>query len=228
MKEQGITVQKLLIIDDHVLFREGLVSLFRSAPDFTVVDQAGSVKEGVEKALYHKPDIILMDFSLQDGTGLDATRAILDELPACKIIFLTVYESDENLFTAIRLGAKGYMLKNISGASLIAGLRAVDQGEMAMSRKMMSRMLEFSRFPSLPQISDIASKLSPREIDILCELQDGASNLEIAERLFLSQNTVKHHVHSVLDKLGVENRRQAGALAKQIGLQRSRPISAKK
>lgn len=228
MKEQGNTVQKLLIIDDHVLFREGLVSLFRSAPDFTVVDQAGSVKEGVEKALYHKPDIILMDFSLQDGTGLDATRAILDELPACKIIFLTVYESDENLFTAIRLGAKGYMLKNISGASLIAGLRAVDQGEMAMSRKMMSRMLEFSRFPSLPQISDIASRLSPREIDILCELQDGASNLEIAERLFLSQNTVKHHVHSVLDKLGVENRRQAGALAKQIGLQRSRPISAKK
>ena len=99
---------------------------------------------------------------------------------------------------------------------------------MAMSRKMMSRMLEFSRFPSLPQISDIASRLSPREIDILCELQDGASNLEIAERLFLSQNTVKHHVHSVLDKLGVENRRQAGALAKQIGLQRSRPISAKK
>ena len=228
MKEQENTVQKLLIIDDHVLFREGLVSLFRSAPDFTVVDQAGSVKEGVEKALYHKPDIILMDFSLQDGTGLDATRAILDELPACKIIFLTVYESDENLFTAIRLGAKGYMLKNISGASLIAGLRAVDQGEMAMSRKMMSRMLEFSRFPSLPQISDIASKLSPREIDILCELEDGSSNLEIAERLFLSQNTVKHHVHSVLDKLGVENRRQAGALAKQIGLQRSRPISAKK
>lgn len=228
MKEQGIAAQKLLIIDDHVLFREGLVSLFRSAPDFTVVDQAGSVKEGVEKALYHKPDIILMDFSLQDGTGLDATRAILDELPACKIVFLTVYESDENLFTAIRLGAKGYMLKNISGASLIAGLRAVDQGEMAMSRKMMSRMLEFSRFPSLPQISDIASKLSPREIDILCELQDGASNLEIAERLFLSQNTVKHHVHSVLDKLGVENRRQAGALAKQIGLQRSRPVSAKK
>lgn len=228
MKEQEKAVQKLLIIDDHILFREGLVSLFRTASDFNVVDQAGSVQEGVEKALYHKPDIILMDFSLQDGTGLDATRAILDELPACKIIFLTVYESDENLFTAISLGAKGYMLKNISGSSLIAGLRALDQGELAMSRKMMSRMLEFSRFPSAPQISDIASKLSPREMEVLYELQKGASNLEIAERLYLSQNTVKHHVHSVLDKLGVENRRQAGALAKQIGLQRSRPHSEKK
>lgn len=228
MNEQKKTVQKIMVIDDHILFREGLVSLFRSASDFTVVDQAGSVKEGVEKALYHKPDIILMDFSLQDGTGLDATRAILDELPACKIVFLTVYESDENLSTAIRLGAKGYMLKNISGSSLIAGLRALDQGEMAMSRKMMSRMLEFSRFPSAPQTSDITSKLSPREIDILFELQNGLSNSEIAERLFLSQNTVKRHVHSVLDKLGVENRRQAGALAKQIGLKKGKYISEKK
>ena len=108
------------------MFREGLVSLFQFTTDFSVVDQAGSVKEGIEKAFHHRPDIILMDFSLPDGTGLDATKAILDELPNCKIIFLTVYETDENMLAAIHLGANGYMLKNVSSSSLLASLRALD------------------------------------------------------------------------------------------------------
>src|SRR5512141_1353797 len=133
MSEQEKNTQSVLVVDDHVLFRDGLVSLFRSTPDFHVVDQAGTVKEGVEKAFHHKPDIILMDFSLPDGTGLDATRSILEELPDCKIIFLTVFETDENLLAAIRLGAKGYMLKNVSSSSLISSLRALAQGEIAMS-----------------------------------------------------------------------------------------------
>ena len=138
-------VQSILVADDHVLFRSGLVSLFQSTPDFDVVDQAGTVSEGIEKAFHHKPDIVLMDFSLPDGTGLDATKAILDEMPECKIIFLTVYETDENLLKAIHLGAKGYLLKNVSSSSLIASLRSLAHGEIAMSRKMMSKALEFSR-----------------------------------------------------------------------------------
>jgi len=113
------------VIDDHVLFRDGLVSLFRTTPDFHVVDKAGTVKDGLEKAFHYKPDIILMNFSLPDGTGLDITQAIMSELPNCKIIFLTVYETDENLLRAIRLGAKGYMLKNVSSATFIAGLRGL-------------------------------------------------------------------------------------------------------
>ena len=216
-------VQKILIIDDHIMFREGLVSLFQFTPDFSVVDQAGSVKVGIEKAFQHKPDIILMDFSLPDGTGLDATKAILDELPNCKIIFLTVYETDENMLAAIHLGAHGYMLKNVSSSSLLASLRALENGEIAMSRKMMSRALELSQSAQSPK-KDFANKLSPREFDVLFELQNDVSNSEIAQKLYLSENTVKHHVHNILDKLGVNNRREAGAIARQIGLKRNKII----
>jgi len=219
--------QSVLVIDDHVLFREGLASLFDTISDFHVVGQAGTVKEGVEKAFHHKPDIILMDFSLPDGTGLDATRVILDELPDCKIIFLTVYETNENLLEAIRLGAMGYLLKNVSGPSLLASLRALSQGELAMSRKMMSRVLEISRESTLTQNTDLIEKLSPREIDILCELKEGNSNAQIADQLYLSENTVKHHVHSILEKLEVENRRQAAEIAKKLGLKK-KPYSGKR
>src|SRR5512140_2026512 len=148
-------VRKVLLVDDQILFREGLVSLFNSTTDFEMVGTAGSVHEGIERALETQPDIILMDFSLPDGTGLDATRAILEELPDCKIIFLTVFETDENLLAAIRLGAKGYMLKNVSSSSLISSLRALAQGEIAMSRKMMSKVLEFSRTMPLPPSNDL-------------------------------------------------------------------------
>lgn len=229
MNNQEKTTQSILVIDDHVLFRDGLISLFQSTPDFHVVGQAGTVKEGIEQAFHHKPDIILMDFSLPDGTGLDATQAILAELPTCKIIFLTVFETDENLLTAIRLGAKGYMLKNVSSSSLIASLNALAQGEIAMSRKMMSRVVEFARStPSSTSNSNLVDKLSPREIDILYELQDGASNMEISQKLYLSENTVKHHIHSILEKLGVENRRQAGVIARQMGLKKAKPALIKK
>ena len=208
--------QKILIIDDHILFREGLISLFRSTPDFEVVGEAGSVERGVEKALEHRPDVILMDFSLPDGTGLDATRSILKELPDCRIVFLTVYETDENLLAAIRLGARGYMLKNVSSLSLLASLRALDQGEIAMSRKMMSRVVESARANSFRANADVLNKLSPREMDILYELRTGATNSQIARKFFLSENTVKHHIHSILDKLDVENRREAGMMASNL------------
>jgi len=213
--------KNILVVDDHIMFREGLISLLRSTPEFNVVDQAGTMHEGVEKALRHRPAIILMDFSLPDGTGLEATQIILAELPECKIVFLTVYETDENLLSAMRLGAKGYMLKNVSSSSLIASLRALDDGEIAMSRKMMSKVLEFSRFALSTPRPDVASRLSPREIDILFELQSDSSNSEIARRLYLSENTVKHHVHNILDKLGIENRRQAGLIARQMVLKRN-------
>jgi DNA-binding NarL/FixJ family response regulator len=228
MNIQDKQPQSILVVDDHVLFRDGLVSLFQSTQDFYVVDQAGTVSEGIEKAFLHKPDIILMDFSLPDGTGLDATQEFLDENPECKIIFLTVFETDENLIRAIRLGAKGYMLKNVSSSSLLSSLRALANGEIAMSRKMMSRVVEYSRAMPFHHSQDLVAKLSPRETDILYELQNGASNAQIAQQLFLSENTVKHHIHSILEKLGVENRRQAGTLAKQMGLKKSNIASAKK
>jgi DNA-binding NarL/FixJ family response regulator len=211
------TPKKILIIDDQILFREGLMSLLRSTPDFEMVGCAGSVFEGSELAELHKPDIILMDFSLPDGTGLDATRMILARLPDCKIIFLTVHAADENLFAALRLGAKGYMLKNVSSTDLLSSLRALERGEMAVSRKMMSTVMnEFSRVPLPdPDKENLLTKLSPREMDIMREIQAGATNLEIAEHLFLSVNTVKHHIRNILIKLGLKNRRQVASFAHQ-------------
>ena len=212
---------KILIIDDHILFREGLVSLFKSIPDFEVIGEGGTVHEGISLAFELHPDIILMDFSLPDGTGLDATTVILSEFPDCKIVFLTVNERSGDLLAALQGGAKGYMLKNIPSKDLISSLRALGCGEVALSRQMFSLVVdELSRSPGSTTKEDpeLLSKLSRRELDVLRELGTGATNLEIAQRLFLSENTVKHHVRNLFSKLGVENRRQASALARKHGL----------
>jgi DNA-binding NarL/FixJ family response regulator len=220
------STKKVLVIDDQILFREGLVSLLSSTTDFEMVGCAGTVNEGCEQAALFKPDIILMDFSLPDGTGLDATRAILPKVPGCKIVFLTVHESDENLFAALRLGAKGYMLKNIGSNELLSSLRALDRGEEAVSRKMVSRVLqEFARsHESQSEDDKLLVNLSPRELDIIREIESGATNLEIAGRLYLSVNTVKHHIRNVMGKLGVKNRRQVASFARKNGVLGKLPV----
>ncbi|MGA2502732.1 MAG: response regulator transcription factor [Anaerolineales bacterium] len=230
MSNQDISnkaTKKVLVIDDQILFREGLESLLSSTTDFVMVGCAGTVHEGCEQATLFKPDIILMDFSLPDGTGLDATRAILAHVPDCKIVFLTVHESDENLFAALRLGAKGYMLKNIGSNELLASLRALDRGEEAVSRKMVSRIVEeFARSPQSKSEDDrLLVNLSPRELDVIREMESGATNLEIAQRLYLSVNTVKHHIRNIMGKLGLKNRHQIASFARKNGLVGKFPTS---
>ena len=124
---------RLLVVDDHILFREGLVSLIARQPDMLVLGEAGTVEEAVELSRRLRPDLVLMDFNLPDGTGLDATRIILADQPQVRIVFLTIYDEDERLFSAVRLGAKGYLLKNIPVTHLLAALRAVERGEAALS-----------------------------------------------------------------------------------------------
>jgi DNA-binding NarL/FixJ family response regulator len=211
---------RILIVDDHVLFREGLVGILQARHEFDVVGEAGTVSGAVKKARQCKPDMVLMDWSLPDGDGSQASKQILAELPDCKIVFLTIYEADEKLFTAIRSGAKGYMLKNVSSAKLIRALLDVEAGNPAISRAMTSRLMdEFSHTSIDNQIQPVAfNKLSPRELDVLRELVKGASNREIAINLFISVNTVKHHIHSILEKLGMENRRQAASFAREQGI----------
>ncbi len=146
---------KIIIVDDHVLFREGLAAIVRSESDFEIVGQAGTVREAIELASALKPDMILMDFGLPDGTGVDATRSILAKHPRCKIVFLTMSEDDERLFAAIRSGAKGYLLKNMRPAKLISTLRSVQQGESALSRSMTLRLMEeLARTKALSPKSD--------------------------------------------------------------------------
>lgn len=211
---------RVLIVDDHILFREGLAGLLRSQPDMEVIGECGTVQEAIETALQLKPHVILMDFSLPDGTGLDATRALLPALPETQIIFLTVHDNDERLIAAMRTGAKGYLLKNLSVNKLLASLRALERGEAAISRTMMARILEeFAQ--STPSASPSPSPLvglTSREIEVLQELADGITNQEIATRLFISENTVKNHIHNILEKLNLHNRREAIDFARKYGL----------
>jgi DNA-binding NarL/FixJ family response regulator len=210
----------ILIIDDHVIFREGLVSLLVKQPDFKVVGEAGSVHEAIRKARELKPDLILMDFNLPDGTGLDATRMILTERPETMIVFLTISDDDERVFEAIRNGAKGYLLKDLSVTDLLASLRSLQKGELALTRKMASQVL--GRFVSsqTDQFTpgEGAGALTPRELEVLHELAFGATNQEIALCLVISVNTVKNHIQSILKKLGLKNRREAAAYASRLRL----------
>jgi len=211
---------KILIVDDHVLFREGLMSLFRSQKDFEVLGEAGSVNEAIKLARDLQPDLILMDFSLPDGTGLDATQEILRRQPDINIVFLTMHEDDERLFDAIRCGAKGYLLKDIPVGKLLASLRGLVRGEALLSRVMTGRVLDAFSPLDQSQTPDRAAldQLTQREMEILRELSRGGTNREIAHRLFISENTVKNHVHNILKKLGLSNRREASRFAQQHGI----------
>ena len=210
---------RIMIVDDHVLFREGLASLLSADDDFEVVAQAGSVREAIAMARQHRPEVVLMDFSLPDGSGAEASEVILHEQPDCKIVFLTVYETDDKLLAAVRSGAKGYLLKNLPISELIRSLHGLEDGEAALSRKMTTRLMEeLSRDRQVDGVKKNLSLLSQREMDVLRELASGASNREIAQNLFISENTVKHHLHNILAKLEVQNRRQAVDLARRTKL----------
>ena len=211
---------RILVVDDHVLFRDGLTGLLKAQPDFNVVGEAGTIREAVEKTRELQPDVVLMDFGLPDGTGLEATQAILEENPDCKIVFLTVYEDDDTLFAAIRSGAVGYLLKNVPINGLLASLRSLKSGQAAITREMTTRLVrEFSR-TSVPPVGgdDLLAPLTRREVEIMQELATGASNRGIGQRLFIAENTVKHHVHNILSKLGLKNRQAAIHFAREYNL----------
>jgi len=208
---------KIVVVDDHILFREGLVAIIRSDPNIEVIGQAGNVHEAVELVGSLRPDLVLMDFGLPDGTGVDATRAILKEDPECKIVFLTMSEEDEDLIMAIRSGAKGYLLKNMQPSKLVDTIKSVQAGESALSRSMTLRLMEELTRTKAPMHTGDPT-LTRRELDVLRELADGFSNSEIADHLVIAENTVKYHVHSILDKLGLSDRREAGDYARKHGL----------
>lgn len=211
--------KKILIVDDHILFREGLASLIGGQPDFTVVGEAGSVTKTVELVRALDPDIVLMDFMLPDGTGADATRIILEENPKICVVFITVHDSVEFLMQAVRSGAKGYLLKNLPVAKLLEALRGLDREEAAISRKMTSQLLKAlsRRDEEVRYGHQEAKQLTVREIEVLREVATGATNQEIAERLCISVNTVRNHVHNMLRKLNLCNRRELAHFAAEKG-----------
>ena len=209
---------KLLIVDDHILFREGLASIIRPELDIEIVGLAGSVRDAVEMAGRLKPDVVLMDFSLPDGTGVDATHQILEAHDQCRIIFLTMLEEDENLLSAIRSGARGYLLKNTHPSKLVAEIRSVFEGESALESSMTFRMMKKLSQAKVSDVSRTSPTLTFRELDVIRAIANGKTNEEIGKELFLSTNTVKFHVHSILDKLHLKNRKDAANYAKKSGL----------
>jgi DNA-binding NarL/FixJ family response regulator len=216
----GPSGMRVLIVDDQALFRQGLANLLDCQPDFAVVGEAGSVGEAVAMARDLEPDLVLMDFSLPDGTGLDATKAILSHRPGTEIVFLTVHEEDEELFAGIRSGARGYLLKNVRIEKLLGYLRGLQRGEPALAPEMTRRILdEFARSTSQGDSAGVPSELTLREQEVFAELATGATNSEIAARLVISENTVRNHVASILDKLGLRNRREAMTYSRKGKLQ---------
>ena len=201
---------RILLVEDHILFQESLGRLLDGQPDMSVVGGATSVVEAVINARKLKPDVILMDFTLPDGTGVEATQKILAEQPSIKIVFLTVHEEDEMIFDAIRHGAVGYLPKNVTSSHLLSYLRGLERGEVAIQPEYTARILkEFAHLAPRDDLhAEAASRLTARQREILRELKTGATNRQIAARLVISEQTVKNHVSRVLKKLNIKSRHE--------------------
>jgi DNA-binding NarL/FixJ family response regulator len=209
---------KIVVADDHKLFRQGLIGLMRAHDDLVeVVGEAASGQEAVQLAHQLRPDVILMDIQMPDGDGLKATRQIREMLPEVAVVILTASESDQHLYEAVRLGASGYLLKDLDAAELFELLIGVTHNEVAMTRAMASRLLKIMA-NNEGRDSGVENDLTEREIEVLHLLAQGASNPQIAEELVITVNTVKSHISHILTKLQLENRTQAAAYAVQKGI----------
>ena len=213
-----MTRTRLVLADDHDLFREGLAGLINAQPDLEVVGQASDGLEALTLARDLHPDLIAMDINMPMCDGLEATRLIRAEWPEACILILTVHDEDEKLFEAIKAGASGYMLKNVSSADFLRGVRGILAGEGVLPPKLAARMIsEFARLAvrPVPEPPSDIHDLTPRERETLALIAAGATDKEIAAQLTLSLHTVKSHVRSILTKLHAANRRQAARLAER-------------
>ncbi len=212
-----MAVTRILLADDHALFREGVSSILAIYPNFEIVGEAADGLEAVAKAKALKPDLILMDIKMPSCDGLEATRLIKAALPKVKIVMLTVHEEDEKLFEAIRNGAEGYILKNTPPENFLRLVQGVLEGKAAITRTIAARILtEFSRLS--PPSGATYEALTRREQEVLALVVQAATDQEIANALTLSLHTVKTHMRHILAKLRAGDRRQAADIALREGL----------
>ena len=205
---------RVSVVDDHPLLREGVVHILKSAPDIEVVSQGATAKEAIEIAASQDLDVLVLDISIPGG-GLQALQAILDGDPGFKVLMLTVSADESDVLTALRLGAKGYVLKGVSGPELIQALRSVYLDGQYISPSLGAKLLlNVGRGKSISK-GNVFEDLSSRQDEILLLVGQGLSNKEIGAKLHLSDRTIKHHMTNVFQKLGVRNRLEAALLVRQ-------------
>ena len=204
-----MTATRVLICDDHEVVREGLLGLIGRQPGLTVVGEAGTVADAIEMAARAKPDVVIMDVRLPDGSGVEACRAIREARPETKVIMLTSYADDEALFASILAGASGYLLKQTRGQAVVDAITTVAGGKPLLDPEITGKVLERLR-ESRAEDPALAS-LTDQEHKVVIGLAEGKTNRAIGEELFLSEKTVKNYVSRILDKLGLARRAEAAA-----------------
>jgi DNA-binding NarL/FixJ family response regulator len=209
---------RILIADDHPLFRKGMRTLLESLPDMEVVGEAATGEEAVERAVALQPDVVLMDLQMPAGGGLTATRQIAKASPHIRILVVTLFEDDDSIFAALQAGARGYMLKDSDEEEMLRAIRAVGDGEAIFSSAIATRLRDY--FASSRRVipEEVFPELTEREREVLDRIARGETNRQIAEQLSISLKTVRNHVSNIFSKLQVADRAQAVIRAREAGM----------
>lgn len=213
-----MTKQRILLVDDHEVVRLGLKSLLERHPQFDIIGEASSAREAIEQVATHHPDVVVMDIRLPGTSGIEACEEITSRFPETRVLMLTSYAEDEMLFSAIRAGASGYVLKQIGGEELVHALEAVARGEALLDPAVTQRVFQEVRRAVKEEEASAFVHLSQQEKHVLLLVSEGKTNREIAKALFLGEGTVRNYVSSILSKLGVSNRAEAAAYAVEHNL----------
>ena len=211
---------RILIADDHAVVREGLRAMLGSEIDMEVVGEAATGKEVVERAVELRPDVILMDIQMPDVNGIEATRRILESNPNVGVVVLTMFEDDDSVFSAMRSGARGYVLKGAPPSEILKVVRAVSGGEAYFGPEIARRLMNFFSAPQPPSPLETFPELTAREAEVLDLIAQGHSNAKISARLYLSPKTVGNHISHIFTKLQVADRAHAIIRAREAGLGR--------
>jgi DNA-binding NarL/FixJ family response regulator len=212
MTDQRPDAIRVIVADDHALFRRGLEMVLESEPDIEVVAEANDGNEVIALSEQHMPDLVLMDVRMPGRSGIEATQSIKDAVPHTKILMLTISDEEEDLYDAIKAGANGYLLKEISIEEVAGAIRSVHMGQSLISPSMASKLLnEFAAMARKDEEKQQmpAPRLTEREMEVLTLVAQGLNNRDIAKQLFISENTVKNHVRNILEKLHLHSRMEA-------------------
>lgn len=209
---------RILLVDDHEVVRLGLRALLERHPHFEVISEASTAREAIERVKQYSPDVVVMDIRLPGGSGIEACEEITENYPDSKVIMLTSYAEDEMLFSAIRAGAAGYVLKQIGGEDLVRAIEAVGRGEALLDPAVTQRIFQEVRKAAKEEEASAFAALTQQEKHVLVLVSEGNTNREIAKALFLGEGTVRNYVSSILSKLGVSNRAEAAAYAVEHNL----------